>query len=141
MSASSISSRTLQAYRETEYWVQAAPPFVLLIDCFSAPLARLHAQRDVACSAYITACNPFSKTVGVALNARRQQQLAADLQARGFVYFSGKGVHPSGSWPAEPSFLVMGLDQEQARALGDQYEQNAVLCCDWQAIPRLVLLR
>lgn len=141
MAASAISPHILQAYRETEYRVDANPPFVLLIDCFSAPLASLQLRHGVACSTYITACNPVSKVVDARLNAGRQQQLAADLQARGFVCFPGEGAHPSGGWPAEPSFLVLGLDEEQARELGNRYEQNAVLCCGPQAIPRLVLLR
>ncbi|TAL78491.1 MAG: DUF3293 domain-containing protein [Burkholderiaceae bacterium] len=46
-----------------------------------------------------------------------------------------------GSWPGESSFLVLGLDAERAAALGNQYRQNAVLCCDERAVPRLVLLR
>jgi len=141
LSPSGIAAQVLQAYRETEYRVLADPSFVLLIDCFSAPLASLHARHGVACSSFLTACNPYSQLADMALNVRRQQQLSADLQARGCVYYSGEGAHPSGSWPAEPSFLVLGLDRRKACALGQKYEQNAVLCCDAQAIPHLVLLR
>lgn len=141
MPASKINPPTVQAYRETEYLVDANPSFVLRVDGFSAPLARLQERHEVVHSAYITACNPFSRPLSLEENALRQRQLAGDLQALGLVYYEGRGVHPSGTWPPEPSFLVMGLDEDQARALGHRHGQNAVLCCEASAIPRLILLR
>lgn len=136
-----LDSALLTAYRATEYRVQAQPPFTLCVDCVSVPLASLHGRHGVTCSAYITACNPLGELADASLNAQRQKQLAAELRARPLVFFPGIGIQPGGSWPGEPSFLVLGLSEEQARMLGDQYQQNAVLCCDEQAIPRLVLLR
>ncbi|TAL78493.1 MAG: DUF3293 domain-containing protein [Burkholderiaceae bacterium] len=136
-----IDPALLKAYRASEYRVQAQPPFILRVGHASVPLASLHAQYGVVCSAYITACNPFGRQVDAALNVLHQRQLAAELNARGAVFFPGVGIDPSGSWLGEPSFLVLGLDEDQARTLGNQHEQNAVLCCDEKAVPRLVFLR
>jgi hypothetical protein len=51
------------------------------------------------------------------------------------------GFDPSGNWPAEKSFLALGLDLEVSRALGAEFQQNAVLWANADAIPRLILLR
>ncbi len=138
---SCIDASTLKAYRETEYGVEDDAPFYLSIGRFSEPLARLQARHGVDCSAYLTACNPFGRLAGAGFNARRQRQLADDLRGMNRLFLSGAGRHPNGTWPPEPSFLVLGLTRGEARALGDKYEQNAVVCCGPRAVPRLVLLR
>jgi hypothetical protein len=53
----------------------------------------------------------------------------------------GAGSDPSGGWPPEESFLVLGLGLEAARTLGREFHQNALLWTDHDAIPRLILLR
>lgn len=141
MTISCIDAATLKAYRETEYGVEDDTPFFLTIGRFSEPLARLHARHGVDCSAYLTACNPFGRLVDAQLNVRRQQQLAGDLRDMNRLFLCGAGRHPAGTWPPESSFLVLGLTRDEARVLGNKYEQNAVVCCGPRAVPRLVLLR
>jgi hypothetical protein len=53
----------------------------------------------------------------------------------------GAGYDPRGTWPEEKSFLVLGLDLETSRALGREFNQNAIVWAGTDAIPRLVLLR
>lgn len=50
-------------------------------------------------------------------------------------------VDPSGKWPPEKSFFVPGLDLNTARSIGQQFNQNAIVWIDSEAIPRLILLR
>ncbi len=136
-----IDTATLQAYRETHYRVLGEHPMTLRVDEPCAPLAALHRALGVASSAFITAANPFSLRCDDDANAKRQQALARDVAGMGLRAFEATGEHPANGWPAEPSFLVPGLSLEDARALGERYEQNAVVWSGADAVPRLVLLR
>jgi hypothetical protein len=136
-----IPSELIEAYRDTDYWVATAPPFVMRIDVPSPDLAALYARFDTDCAAYLTASNPYSEKLDDLANAQRHHQLARYLEARKLRYIEGAGRHPSGDWPPETSFLVVGIAQQTAMALGRQFEQNAVVYCGADALPRLVLLR
>lgn len=141
LESSVLDAELLRAYRETHYCVYGPTPFVLRIDSASPPLAALHQRMGVSCSAFITACNPYSQAIGAEENARRHAALAADLARQGWVFFEGVGQHPDNGWPAEPSFLVLGLTREAASAWGRALQQNAIVHCGVDAVPRLVVLR
>ncbi|SHL69343.1 Protein of unknown function [Nitrosospira sp. Nsp11] len=53
----------------------------------------------------------------------------------------GEGFDPCGKWPAEKSFLALGLDLKESSALGKEFGQNAIVWAGADAIPRLILLR
>ncbi len=132
---------TIQAYRETDYRVVSEPPLELRINEFNKSLAALYKVNRANCCCYITAYNPLSHIISDASNADRQSQLATDIQNRGLIFFEGMGKHPSGEWPGEPSFLVLGIALEAAKSLGNKYEQNAIVWCGSDAVPQLILLR
>ncbi len=138
---SELDASLISAYRETEYRVTQADPFVLRVDVPSPELASLYKAKGASCAAFITACNQFSRALSDADNAIRQAGLATELKRRNLNFFDGVGQHPSGDWPGEPSFLVLGLALEAAKSLGKAYEQNAVIWCGPDAVPSLVLLR
>ncbi|HZW26441.1 MAG TPA: DUF3293 domain-containing protein [Gallionella sp.] len=138
---SKIDPSTIQSYLETDYRADAPEPFVLRVGVASAPLARLYRQHRTDCCAFITACNPYSWIIGDDANAKRQLELAQELRALGLSFFDGVAVHPAEEWPAEASFLVLGLPLPAAKTLGEKYEQNAILWCGTEATPELVLLR
>ena len=131
----------IKAYQETEYRVTQGHSLALRVDAPCPELASLYKAKGVSCAAFITACNPFSNLLGDEENAKRQASLAAELKRRGLCFFAGVGQHPSGNWPGEPSFLVLGLALEAAKSLGKAHEQNAVVWCGADAVPKLVLLR
>lgn len=131
----------IRAYRETEYRVHGTPGFVLRVDAASADLLALHARHRVTSSAFLTACNPYGRKLDSAENERRQRALAGALGARGFVCLPGIGQHPTGDWPGEDSILALGLRLDEAQALGDEFEQNAIVWAGADAVPRLILLR
>ena len=138
---SSLDSALLQAYRETRYEVSADPPVILSIGAASAPLRALHGRFGVECSAFVSACNPFSRRLDAASNAARHRALLQALAAEGWRFLEGAGRHPSNGWPAEPSALVFDLPLEASREFGRRYEQNAFVWCGLDAVPQLVLLR
>jgi hypothetical protein len=142
--STSIDAATIQAYRETDYRVGGEQPFTLRIGQESPELAALLARHRQRHAAYVTACNPYSCTLSSAENARRHAELGAELTRRGLLHIEGIGQHPTGVWPGEPSYLVLGLDYEAARALGNRLQQNAFVWCDEPAVhtvPELIMLR
>ncbi|OTP76420.1 hypothetical protein PAMC26577_11050 [Caballeronia sordidicola] len=138
---SSISAITIRAYEETEYRVFGDLPMTLHIGVHNAQLADLHLAHDVDCSAFITAANPLSEPTDDASNLSHQAKLADDLNLQDFQFISGTGQHPSGDWPGEPSFLVLGVSLDAAKEVGARYKQNAIVWCGDDAVPRLILLR
>lgn len=141
MSESVISRDLVQAFRETEYRVLDEQPFTLRVDEASPELLDRYRQFRVNCSAFITACNPYSVCVDDAENQARQAELAKELSSRGLTFIDGVGQHPSNNWPGEISILALGMDLEAAKALGNRYEQNAILWAGADGVPLLILLR
>jgi hypothetical protein len=137
---SELSASLIAAYRETEYRVVAERPFVLRIDEACAELLDLYKASNLACAAFITACNPFSRALSDAQNIQRQGELAKELRGRSLKFLEGVGEHPSGDWPGEVSFLVLGLSLEAAKSLGQRYEQNAIVWSGADGVPKLVML-
>ncbi|WP_342357058.1 DUF3293 domain-containing protein [Paraburkholderia sacchari] len=101
----------------------------------------LHKATNIACSAFITACNPFRHAGDVASNANRQQALARELSHCSLVFICGIGQHPSNRWPGEASYRILGLSLEAAKALVAKYEQTAIVWSGADAKPQLILLR
>lgn len=139
--SSTLDEALLEAYRATEYQVDAIPPLVLHVDRPSAGLAALYARFHLTSAAFITACNPHGQLTPEGENQARNARLRADLRERALPFLEGRGVDPLGTWPPEASLLVLGLSREEALALGERHEQNALLWADVDAIPRLLLLR
>lgn len=141
MAQTTIDAATVQAYRETDYRLTAEPAMVLRVGERCEALAALHSQHGVEASAFLTACNPFSQRLTDAENAARQERLKAALGQRGTVFVDGIGQHPHNGWAGEPSVLALGLSLAEARALGERFEQNAIVWCSQDAVPHLILLR
>lgn len=131
----------VQAYLETEYRVFAEPGFTLRVGQASTELLAAHKFHRTDCSAFLTACNPYSQAFDAALNAQRQDALANELKQRSLAFAPGIGQHPGNGWPGEDSFLVYGLTLEAAKALATRLEQNGFLWSGADAIPQLILLR
>ncbi len=141
MSDSQIEPYTIQAYRETAYGIAGDQPFDMHIDVISAELTALHAAHGVTCSAFITACNPFSRFLDAQSNQSRHDQLRRELERRELALIEGAGEHPANGWPEEASFLVLGISLEDASEIGRQFEQNGIVWSDANARPQLILLR
>ncbi len=141
LGTSLVSSTLITAYGETEYRVMADRPFVLRIDEPCPELLDLYRSSKLPCAAFITACNPYSRAVSDSENTKRQTELAKELRNRSLKFLDGVGEHPSGDWPGEASYMVLGLSLEAAKSLGQRYEQNAIVWCGADGVPKLVLLK
>ena len=129
----------IDAYGRAEYRVaDGSYAFVLHVDQPSDSLRTCHAAFGVSCSTFITACNPGSRPTAPEVNEAAMTRLHADLEARGLFVLQGIGVDPTGTWPGEPSLLVLGLDQEEGIAMARAFGQAAIVCAGADATPRLV---
>ncbi|MEE4639196.1 MAG: DUF3293 domain-containing protein [Wenzhouxiangella sp.] len=138
-SCSCIAPEVIAAYRAARYRVETA--FDLAIDVPSSALAGWQADRGVACSALITACNPASHAQSERRNQAANRQLQSELSRRKLVFSQTLALDPEDRWPDEPGFLIAGLAREAAAALGRRFGQNAIVWVGADAIPRLILLR
>ena len=135
-----ISETLLSAYEETHYCVFHEPPFALQIGVRSEEAAQLHQDHEVHSSVFLTACNPFSQPLSEQENRCRQVELERTIARQGWVAKRGIGRHPTNDWPAEPSFLILGISIDQAMALGRRFDQNALVFLNGLATSELVLL-
>jgi hypothetical protein len=95
--------------------------------CRSSELDGLLNERRLLDWAYVTAYNPASRLLAAEDNVRRQQELIKAVQDRGLAYLDGEGIGEDATWPAEPSILILGIQADDARALGRQFGQLAIV--------------
>lgn len=136
-----IADNLLESYRDTNYKVQGQDLFTLKIGQLSEPLLRLYEQHRCDCAAFITASNPYSQKLDSSVNAQRHLDLKADLTSRSLIFIEGVGIGKDPDWAGEASCLIFGLAVEASRVLGNKFNQNAIVRCDAEAKPQLVLLR
>ncbi len=141
---SSLPGSLIEAYRNATYRVeasQAVAAFELSLDQRCAPLAQLMAADGKDCAAFMTAHNPGSEPANAIENGAAQRRLRAALANCTVRVIAGCGGDPTGRWPDEESFLVLGLRLDSARRIGHAFGQNALIWAGADAVPRLILLR
>ncbi len=136
-----IPAETILAYTETDFIVHDEQVLILHIDEYNVELNKLFKAYNTSTCTFITAYNPYSQVLKEAVNIARNQDLAAELDDRALKYLPAEGIHPSGEWPIEASYLVLGLSYEESCELGKKYKQNAIVWCGSDCLPKLILLR
>jgi len=126
------------AYRAARYRVDTPDGSLELEIGRPAPeLDRLLATARVERWAYLTAVNPASIRLEEAENRRRLSRLDLEIARRGWSAHPGAALDPHGEWPAEPSRLVLGLDEAAAREVARRFGQNAFVAGERGGVPRL----
>ena len=138
---SKLAPDLISAYEVTNFHVKAEPAFTLKVGKASEELKALFNQNNVTSAAFITAWNPYSNSLSDEENQSRNDQLKNELIIRSLKLIDGFGQDPLGQWSGEDSFLVLGIDLEASKKLGNQFEQNAIVWMDEDAVPKLILLR
>jgi YD repeat-containing protein len=128
MDAPQSSTALWDAYRRTTYAVQTGDGEIRIHPGRRSPeLDRLLDQRHVDQWAYVTAYNPASRLLSEPDNIRRQQALVDAVRDRGLTFFEGASVLDAVAWPPEPSLLILGIPLDDARALGREFGQLAIV--------------
>lgn len=128
-----------QAYRATNYRVDAPSPFTLRVGAQSAECDALLAAHGVTSAAFLTAWNPFSQPLTDAENRAAQARLAADLDMVSTAIFPSEGKGEVGDWPPEPSLFALGITETDGTRLAQVYQQNAYLWIAQGQPARLVI--
>lgn len=118
---------TDKAYRDTSFIGDTpAGEIIIRVGKKSEALDAMLAKEGVRDWAFITAWNPRSQKLSEAENAARNDALREALRAKGVKFFEGKGVGPDGGW-SEESVLAIGINREDALAIGRRYAQAAIV--------------
>lgn len=141
MTISVIPESTVQAYRSTLYWVRQEPPFALRVGVWSPELGRLFQANGVTCGAFLTAWNPCGVEAPMAENASANAKMVGQLEAGGKRVVPGFRVAEDGSAPGEESALALDVSLEEARQIGTDFKQNAIIWIGEDLVPELILLR
>lgn len=132
-----LSPELLAAYRHAEYVVRD-PGIVIRIGEPNRALDDL--IEPAGSAAFVTAANPGSERRGEEQNRQLVSALRETLDAAGRSYIEGEGRDPKGEWPAEPSFLVLGIARTEATKLARGFAQNAFVWCEPGKPPELVMV-
>jgi hypothetical protein len=123
-----VQSSLVLAYRATDYFVFSdSRAFLVRIGHHSLIIDRLLTSMKTKNAAFITACNPFSKSRSAGTNAYWDRALKRYLTARGFAFLAGEGRGEIGEWRPEASVLAFGLSRAQAASIGRRFRQNAIV--------------
>ena len=117
------------AYRATHFVVED-PRWsgVILVGQPTPELDDFLQDQGFSDWAYITAYNPRSELLSDDVNRGRHDELIQNLDADGVPWLSGVGRNPDGSWPADPSVLVCGINRVTAVEIARKFGQNAIVC-------------
>lgn len=133
-------SHLIKAYEKTSFRVNASPDTVFAIRCgeHSPILDALLGKSGASTWAYITACNPGSTLLSPEENEERMCRLRVCIERLGHVFLPGEGVPDKAGWPPEPSFLVVGITEQEAASLARLFQQKAILVGSHGACARLL---
>ncbi len=132
----------VRAYLATDYRLgHTAEDIVLSVGQRSERLAALFASKGVNCGAFLTAYNPRGIIQSDAANERAHSELADLLSAQALGAIEGSGSEEGTDWPSEKSWFALGLQLDPAKALGEHFDQDAIVWVGADAVPQLILLR
>jgi hypothetical protein len=132
----------VRAYMATDYRLgHTDQDIVLTIGKHSERLAAFFVGNAVTCGAFLTAYNPQGTIQSDAANAQGHVELASKLQELGLKAIEGSGSEEGTEWPAEKSYFALGLALETAKAIGNHFDQDAIVWVGPDAVPQLILLR
>jgi hypothetical protein len=137
-----MQSALVSAYRETDYVAHGNGRVVVVrIGHQSMGVDKLLARMHARNGAFITAWNPFSKSLSLGANEYWNRELKRYLIIRGFTFVGGEGRARAGEWPPEPSIFACGISRTEASAIGRRYRQNAIVYVPLGRPAELVMLR
>jgi len=117
------------AYENADYLVSETDSlFTIKIGKKNYQLEQLLKKHHVSNWAFVTAHNPHSEKLNKKDNLNRHQKLISYCETQNYKYYSGQGIDKSGEWESENSLLIIGIDVEQAKSLGQHFQQNAIVC-------------
>lgn len=142
MCESQIAAEKIRAYRATDYRLgHTDKDIVIAVGLRSCRLAALFATKGINCGAFLTAFNPQGALQTDLENEQAHHELASKLKALHVEVIEGSGSEEGTDWPSEKSYFALGLNREDSIAIGNHFNQDAIVWVDQNAVPELILLR
>lgn len=117
-----------QAYRDAVYEVYHNRKTILLfIDRLNPKLDSILEKYHGNTWALITAHNPYSQCLPPVENEQRQLKLVEIVRANNLIFLDGVGKDQNNLWTPEPSIFIVNIELEQAIAIGQEFQQNAIV--------------
>jgi hypothetical protein len=135
-----LSPELKQSYENADYVVFGEPKLVFRIGERSPDLDALMKSHGAATAAFVSAANPDGERQSDAENRVAHEELLESEWLAGRSKYEGEGRDPQDQWPAEPSVLVVGIEREDAIAIGLGHAQNAIVFIEKGRAPELVTL-
>ncbi|WP_440881599.1 DUF3293 domain-containing protein [Tenacibaculum sp. C7A-26P2] len=130
-----------KAYMETTYQIVGKK------DTYKLRLDTLNHEFNIWCKkcnikswAFITAFNPFSNELSKFENELLNSQLQKIILKEGYNFNLGKGVPANDNWSAEESFFIHNITLSNAKKIGIQFNQNAIVFGDSDNLQKLIWL-
>lgn len=137
-----IHSDKVRAYLSTDYRLgHTDNDIILTIGRRSERLAVIFASGGVDCGAFITAYNPRGAMQSDEANNKAHAKLADEIERLGLTLIEGSGSEKGTDWPAELSYFALGLTLDQAKVIGTQFDQDAIVWVGSDCVPQLIILR
>ena len=114
----------MDEYKNTTYQSGAISIRIGIQNSALDHLLRINRWKEWA---FITAWNPNGEMSQPDNNHAANQRLLLDLQKHNFVVLPGWGIGDDRRWPPEASFLVLGINKQQAISLAKSYNQLAIV--------------
>ena len=127
----------INAYNTTEYRIYSSE-LVIKIGIANQELDNLLISANAKTWAFITAFNPFSKSLSKEENLKRHKELKDKIAS--YKFFEGEGVGEDKTWEPDLSYLVVGISHEDAIKIGKFFEQNAIVIGNFNGVPQLKML-
>ena len=115
------------AYEQAIYEVYNGKETIALRIGHCCPkLDALMIQQGFNTWALITAYNPYSQSLSAPENQQRHQKLVEYLQLK-LTYLPAVGRDTDGIWTPEQSLCIFDVELQQAIAIGQKFDQNAIV--------------
>ena len=117
-----------QAYGEAIYEVYYNGETIqLLINRLNPKLDIILEEYHCTTWALVTAFNPYSQCLSTAENQQRHQSLIELVRSQNLAFIDAVGKDQDEVWTPERSIFIMGIELQSAIALGNRFQQNAIV--------------
>ena len=135
-----LTTELITAYLNANYYILEKEQFKFQIGAYSNDFKNLFKQYNVNNGSFISAYNPKSEPTIKIQNENKHRQLKNRLLKDSLLFLEAVSTDPSGNWPPEYGFLVLGINKNKAIQFGISLCQNAIVYIDFKAVPELILV-
>ena len=134
-----IEESLIQAYKKTNYYVYYDSELIIInIGLKNQKLLKLFKDKKLTSASIITAYNPFSEIKTEEQNSLAQLKLKESIVDSNLSFINAMGKDAQHKWPNEASYFIEDITKIEAKKLGKEFNQNAIVWIGENIMPELV---